>query len=206
MHVWALGLQTCTFQGPGASKTPPKFHEETPKRGKKERKLWRKKKARNFGPPTLRGPPFGPPPFGERAQRGPPSASSEWRDPGPSKEAPGEKRGSANPIEPRVHQKTRTILIVPPLSLSPCLFFFAFSHLDSFFLLVLCGWAKRLEHPFGPKSAWTKSATHILAKVGQMFLAKFGLAKCGQIRMAKSGLAKYGRDPTPSSLSPDVLV
>ena len=69
-HTTARELQTCTFQGPCAS-TTPKFHERTPKREKKERKLWRggKKKARNFGPrtlrgPTLRGPPFGAPPFG----------------------------------------------------------------------------------------------------------------------------------------------
>ena len=58
-----LKLQTCTFQGPGASKTPPKFHERTPKREKKERKLWRggKKSAKFWaphpsGPPTLPGP------------------------------------------------------------------------------------------------------------------------------------------------------
>ena len=64
---------------------PPGFHTtaQEPKREKEERKLWRKgKKARNFGPPTLRGPTllcstllgstllgstfsrFGPPPFG----------------------------------------------------------------------------------------------------------------------------------------------
>ena len=44
--------------GPGASKSPPRFNEKTPKRGQKERKMWREReqKARNFGPPTLRGP------------------------------------------------------------------------------------------------------------------------------------------------------
>ena len=31
--------QTCAFQGPGVSRTPLKFHEKTPKRGKKERKM-----------------------------------------------------------------------------------------------------------------------------------------------------------------------
>ena len=36
--------------------TPPKFHEKTPKKGKKERNLWlEREKVRNFGPPTLRG-------------------------------------------------------------------------------------------------------------------------------------------------------
>ena len=48
-------LQTCTFQGPGASNTT-KIPREDPQRGKKERILRREreKKARNFGPPTLR--------------------------------------------------------------------------------------------------------------------------------------------------------
>ena len=64
---WCLkcrGPEMCTF---GLSKrahlsapalqTPPKFHEKTPREGRKERILWRErgKKARNFGPPTLRG-------------------------------------------------------------------------------------------------------------------------------------------------------
>ena len=57
-----------------ALQTQPKFHEWTPKREKKERKLWRekgKKKAEFWAPhlrgPTLRGPTFsrfGLPPFG----------------------------------------------------------------------------------------------------------------------------------------------
>ena len=85
MHVWALWLscetpaQTCTCDSPGASKTPPKFNEKTHSERQKERNWgWEtEKKARNFGPPTLRGPthrggpPFGPdflwvwaPPFG----------------------------------------------------------------------------------------------------------------------------------------------
>ena len=37
--------QTCTFQGDGASKTPPKFHEWTPKRGRKN-EIWGGKKKR----------------------------------------------------------------------------------------------------------------------------------------------------------------
>ena len=72
--------QSCTFQGPGASK-----HQNSTRRHperQKERKGGRVKKARNFGLPTLRGPTlrgprlrgpalrgptfsrFGPPPFG----------------------------------------------------------------------------------------------------------------------------------------------
>ena len=52
----------CTFQGPGASKTPPIFHERTSKREKEERKLWRErsfffKKKRNFGRSLRRGGP-----------------------------------------------------------------------------------------------------------------------------------------------------
>ena len=41
-----------------ARQTPPKFHEKTPREGRKERILRREreKKARNFGPPTLRAP------------------------------------------------------------------------------------------------------------------------------------------------------
>ena len=69
MHTWALGLscetpgslttarelQTCTFQGPGASNTT-KIPRKDPKRVKEERKLWRRReKARNFGPSTFRG-------------------------------------------------------------------------------------------------------------------------------------------------------
>ena len=69
MHVWALGLsceapatpkppglhtttrelQTCTFEGPGLQKTPPKLNE-TPERDKKsENGDGRGKKERNFG-------------------------------------------------------------------------------------------------------------------------------------------------------------
>ena len=56
LHTIARELQTCTLEGPGAS--PPKFHEKTPKRGKKERK-WRReaeKKREILGSPTLRDP------------------------------------------------------------------------------------------------------------------------------------------------------
>ena len=53
------------------------------------------------------------------------------------------------------------------------------------------GWlGQRRKHQFWPKSAWPKSATQNLAKVGQNFLAKVG-----QIGMAKVGLAKVGSPP-----------
>ena len=59
-------LQTCTFERPGASNT--KIPREDPQRGKKRTNFaaGQGKKARNFGPSTLRGPTFsglGPPPF-----------------------------------------------------------------------------------------------------------------------------------------------
>ena len=49
-----------------ALQTPPKFNEKTPREGRKERMLRREreKKARNFGPPTLRAPTLRAPPFG----------------------------------------------------------------------------------------------------------------------------------------------
>ena len=59
-------LQTCTFEGPGASNTT-KIPRKRPKEmGKRNKQLWREreKKARNFGPPPFGPPPFGPPPFG----------------------------------------------------------------------------------------------------------------------------------------------
>ena len=46
--------KTCTFE---ALQTPPKFHEKPPREREKELKIvtGEGKKARNFGPPTLRG-------------------------------------------------------------------------------------------------------------------------------------------------------
>ena len=63
-HTTTRELQTCTCQGP-ALQTPPKFHEKTPRERQKERNWGREKekKARNFGPPTLRGPTLRAPTF-----------------------------------------------------------------------------------------------------------------------------------------------
>ena len=79
MHIWALGLSCETPAAPPdraagartrqpenskrahlsapALQTPPKFHERTPRERKKKENCGgrREKKARNFGPPTLRG-------------------------------------------------------------------------------------------------------------------------------------------------------
>ena len=50
-----------------ALQTPPKFHEKTPREGRKERIMWRERGRKNakFWAPTLRGPhPSGPHPSG----------------------------------------------------------------------------------------------------------------------------------------------
>ena len=39
LHTTAPEIHTCTFQGPGASKTPPKFHKKTPRETKKRAKM-----------------------------------------------------------------------------------------------------------------------------------------------------------------------
>ena len=53
------------FRAP-ALPTPPKFHERTPRERKKKENCGgrREEKARNFAPPTLRGPTLLVPPFG----------------------------------------------------------------------------------------------------------------------------------------------
>ena len=49
-HTTTRELETCTFQGPGASKTPPKVHEKTPKREERMQIVSGDgKKERNFG-------------------------------------------------------------------------------------------------------------------------------------------------------------
>ena len=120
MHIWALGLSCETPAAPPdpaagartrqpenskrahftapALQTPPKFHERTPRERRKKIVAGKGKKARNFGPPTLRGstlrgstlwgstlrgPPFGAPPFGAPLFLGlvgpPPSGASTLR-------------------------------------------------------------------------------------------------------------------------------
>ena len=56
LHTTARELQTCTFEGPGASNTT-KIPREDPQRKTKRAKMGRErdKTARNFGLPTLRG-------------------------------------------------------------------------------------------------------------------------------------------------------
>ena len=74
-NVHVRALQTCTFEGPGASKKTPKFHEKTPREGRKERILRREREKKGdilglppFGAhppgPHNSGPPFGATPFG----------------------------------------------------------------------------------------------------------------------------------------------
>ena len=87
VHVWALWLSCGTPAAPPdraagartrqpenskrahlsapALQTPPKFHEKTPREGRKERILWRerKKKSAKIWAPHLGAPPFGAPPF-----------------------------------------------------------------------------------------------------------------------------------------------
>ena len=75
LHTTTRELQTCTFQGLGPSNTT-KIPRKDPKREKEERKIVAGggKKARNFGPPTLRGPTLRGPTFsrfGASTLRGP---------------------------------------------------------------------------------------------------------------------------------------
>ena len=54
--------QTYTFEGPRASKTPPKFHEKTTKRGNTERTLWQEREKNEIlGGPAEGGPGEGGP-------------------------------------------------------------------------------------------------------------------------------------------------
>ena len=81
VHVWALGLwcetpaasgqlrlrelQTCTFDGPGASKLHQKTtRTHTVSEKKSETGGGRRKKREILGPPPFGAPPFGAPPFG----------------------------------------------------------------------------------------------------------------------------------------------
>ena len=79
--------QTCTLEGPSASKTPPKFHEKTPREREKERK-WereREKKREMLGLPLSRTwPEWNPPDFpgfpdSSGPQLPPDSPDSTWK-------------------------------------------------------------------------------------------------------------------------------
>ena len=145
--------QTYTFQGPGASNTT-KIPREDPQEMEEERKLWRErgKKRENLAPHPSglhpsgshpSGPPFfwvwgphplephpsGPHPSGPhpsgRGLKGVPRAPplSGWTR---GVRGRGGGRGQLIPLNHVFTKKTRTIMFVPPLSLSRCLFFFAF--------------------------------------------------------------------------------
>ena len=58
----------------------------------------------------------------------------------------------------------------------------------------------RLKLQFGLKSAWPKSATQILAEVGQIFLAKVGLGKVGISQLAKVEIGRSRPRPLKSAL------
>ena len=69
-------------------------------------------------------------------------------------------------------------------------FFSSFCSVFFFFFLKKKKNAKRLKHQFWPKSAWPKSATQILAKVGQLRMA-VGSAKVGISRVRVLTLQKW---------------
>ena len=68
----AKELQTCTFQGPGASKTPPKFHERIPRESTKGVIFRRERgKKREILGPNPSGLPLLAPPFGAHPSKAP---------------------------------------------------------------------------------------------------------------------------------------
>ena len=107
-------------------------------------------------------------------QKGPPRTSSQVEGPRGPRAPPRKPRGGGRGVQlfPLNHVFTMTILFVPPLSLSPCLFFFVFFFPFFLIFLVLCGLAKRTEAP-------------ILA------LGQVGHPNFGRSRSIK-GLAKVG--------------
>ena len=64
-QMCTFGLSKRAHLSAPALQTPPKFHEKTPREGRKERILWREreKKREILGFPPFGAPPFGPPPF-----------------------------------------------------------------------------------------------------------------------------------------------
>ena len=80
-RLWGRRGQTCTCQGPDAS-TPPKFHERTPKREKKEENCGgRREKKREM----LCSPPFRAPPLHQDGRVGEEGRGREGEDFGPSR-------------------------------------------------------------------------------------------------------------------------
>ena len=72
-HTTAPDLQTCTFQGTCASKTPPKFNEKDQQQREKRIKIVArgKKKSEILGSPAEGGPAEGGPAEGSPAEGGP---------------------------------------------------------------------------------------------------------------------------------------
>ena len=189
-----------------ALQKPPQLHERTPKRRKKERKLWRERqKARNFGLPPFGLPPFAAPPFGEFYKTARelqtctfqvPSIENTTKIPREDtqerqteRERSGGGRGGKKReiLGPPTLRGTTPPFGAPKGVCSSKLFFS--SCCSVFFLLTKKD--KRLKHKIGQKSAWPKSATKILAKIGQLRLAKVGQILFGQSRFGQSRPPKF---------------
>ena len=163
---WCLkhrGAQMCTFGFSGAagvSHDNQRNHEKTHSEREKERNWWweREKKARNFGPSTLRGPTLrAPTPPGPRPLRAPnPSGPHPFGPPPPDPPTaqpahhPTTKKKWPNVVWPNAVKK---LAKCGQIRLAKC------GQLS----LAKCGMTK-----FG------------LAKCGQIRMTKPGLAKCGR--------------------------
>ena len=179
------------------AQTPPQFNEIPRKLQKKQKEGRKRKKKRNFGPHPSAPPPFGPPPFG-------PSTFPRFRPTPSSPPSFGPQR--------RFHEKRQNC------SSSPCcpvaagfscftfvLFFRVCSVFCLFFQVFLGPNTKTL---CWPKSVWPKSATTILAKVGQLKLAKVGqnCFRFGQSRFGQSRSNKDGQSRPQPNISFDTAI
>ena len=81
LHTTARELQTCTFQGPGASNTT-KIPRKDPQEREERKNIVAGdgKTARNFGPPTLRDLAFRGPTLQGAGSKGSPAPSPKWTD------------------------------------------------------------------------------------------------------------------------------
>ena len=98
--------QTCTFEGPGASKTRPKFHEKTPQRKREKERKWereRKEKSEILGGPAEGGPAEGGPVEGGPVEGGPVEGGPAEGGPAEGGPAKGRSRGRAVPREGGPH-------------------------------------------------------------------------------------------------------